>query len=186
MEVNCRECGAVLNVNPKLGGVTMRCPRCSAEIRLKATPAEEGGAPSPRAPRRGRPAPVAEPKTQLPPARPRPPTTLWLMLAQLLLLGLAGSCIAGAFFRDAWGPDPRSYFFEWPPALAGAGAFFLALSVLARRLPLLMSLAAALAVLWACALHYGSARGLDASRTLALALSMFVVWLAIQHRRALR
>ncbi|MGQ0613658.1 MAG: hypothetical protein ACT4PV_07980 [Planctomycetaceae bacterium] len=186
MEVNCRECGAVLNVNPKLGGVTMRCPRCSAEIRLKASPEEEGGAAAPRASRRARAAPVAEPQKDGAPERPRPPPTLWLMLEQLVLLGLAGSCIAGAFFRDAWGPDPRSYFFEWPPALAGAGVFFLVLSVLARRLPLLMSLAAALGVLWACALHYGGARGLDASRTLALACSMLVVWLAIQHRRALR
>jgi len=186
LDVTCRECGTVLHVNPNLGGVTMRCPRCGAEIRLQPKAPEEAAAGAPRPARRARAKPEPPRAREAAPARPRPPATLWLLLAQLVLLALGGSCVAGAFFKEAWGPAPPSYFHEPPPALALAGVLYLLLSVLARRLPVLAGLAGALAAMWAGAIHFQERGALDASRTVALALAMLALWLGLQHRRAVR
>lgn len=166
MNLRCTGCGASLRVNPNLLGTTLTCPKCGTTF-----PTEEGSRPPPR--------------KEKPFRRPRPPFTLWLILGQALLFLLGASCLAGALFRDAWKPPAWSYFQENRLVLAAAGVGFVVLSGVARLLPVLMTLVASLAVMWACALHYTATGEVDASRALALSAALFSVWLALQHRRAL-
>jgi len=128
-----------------------------------------------------------------PPAAERAPAarrypkryTLWLLGAQAALVLLGASCIVGAFHR-AWEMPARSYVREGPYALLGAGVLFFLAVWAAYHLPVLATLGAALAVLAACAWRYWSAGAVDASRTLALAVAMLALWLALSHRRAVR
>ncbi|MGH7162357.1 MAG: hypothetical protein ACREID_02650 [Planctomycetota bacterium] len=164
MKLDCGGCGATLKVNPNLGGAALACPKCGAEVRVPA-----GARGSPRA--------------AVPAARRPARYTIALLLAQALLLALAGSCLAGALFREALSPPAWSYLHESPILLAAAGATLFLLAIGARRLPVLSTLAAALLVMWGCALHFRSDAEVDASRTLALSASLAAVWLALQHRR---
>ena len=89
-------------------------------------------------------------------------------------------------WSEDWEPPIWSYFAESPPVLLGAAIVILFFTVLARRLPVLMTLLNSLAVLCACAYHYDVNLKIDASRVLALAVAFFALWLAFQHRRAIR
>jgi hypothetical protein len=89
----------------------------------------------------------------------------------------------GAFHRG-WDKPAWSFLKESPYALMGAGAFFVAAIWAAFHVPVLATLAAALGVLAACAWRFSEAGTVDVSRTLALALAMLALWLALSHRRA--
>lgn len=168
MDVACGACGAELRLNPNLGGTTVSCPQCGAPVPVpKAAPRREA-AERPSAPRRF-----------------GPRYTLWLLGAQAALGALALSCFAGAFHR-AWDKPQWSYLKESPLALAGAGVFFCAAIWAAYHVPVLATLAAALAALAACAWRFSEAGSVDVSRALALAVAMLALWLALSHRRAAR
>jgi predicted Zn finger-like uncharacterized protein len=183
VEVACRECGTVLRVNPRLDGVAVRCPRCNAEIRVKAprqaAPPAAPSPPPPPPPRRLEPTPEAAP------AR-RDAYSLWLFLAQTVLVGLGVACIAGVLFRDRWRPPVESFLHEPELPLLAAGAGFVLLGAFARAFPVAMTLLGALGAMTALAWQYREGRPVDASRTLALAAAMLALWLALQHRRAIR
>ena len=170
MEIRCEGCGADLKVNRNLVGTTIPCPQCGEPVK-----AEESQATAPRPTQRRRPeAPPPEP--------PAPPYTAWLFGVQAIMVTLGLSCLMGAFFHEDWNPPVTSYFQVSPMLLVPVGAGLLLLAAAARRMPVLMALMTALAVLWVCALDYP---GIDASRVIALSLTMLGVWLALQHRRAL-
>ena len=210
MEVTCRDCGAVLRLNPNLQDVEVHCPRCGSLIPqqtvtepprsgLELEPVE-----SPR-PRRGwrdrmkdekeeekqkkkdekrknKEGKKKKPKKQ----KPIPVYTLWLFLAQSMLVLLAASCLVSMIWKEDWEPPIWSYFAESPPVLLGAAIVFLFFTVLARRLPVLITLLNSLAVLGACAYYFDVNLTIDVSRVLALAVAFLALWLAFQHRRAIR
>ncbi len=173
MEVACGKCGTALKVNRNLAGASVSCPNCGAPVRVPAEP-----------PRRRAPSgPLALEADDGPPRTP-PPFTLWLLGCQVALLLIGLGCLAGALFRGGWNPPPGSLFTENPLYLLGGGAGAVALSALVRRMPVLLSLLGALALLWVCALRYDAMGEVDASRTVALSLSMLAVCCALEHRRA--
>ena len=213
MEVTCRDCGAVLRLNPNLQDVEVHCPRCGSLIPQQqvAEPGRSGlelePADAPRTRRNWRDRmkddkdkekqrkkeekrkgkKKKEPKRTVPKKRkPIPVYTLWLFLSQSMLVLLAASCFASMIWSEDWEPPIWSYFAESPPVLLGAAIVILFFTVLARRLPVLMTLLNSLAVLCACAYHYDVNLKIDASRVLALAVAFFALWLAFQHRRAIR
>lgn len=168
MKVACGACGAQLKANPKLAGATISCPRCGARVELPAT-RPRGPAPEPPAPAR----------------RPSPYTlSLFGVQVTLFLLGL--TCFAGAFFRREWEPPEWSYFQDDPVILIGAGIALMFATGAARTVPVLAALAAALVATAACGLRFYLEGTIDASRVLALAVTMLALWLALQHRRRLR
>lgn len=171
MEVRCGGCGAGLEVNPNLGGTRISCPGCGAAVLVPASPA---------------PRPRRRPEPDAPRPAPREPYSAWLFAAQAALVALGAACLAGPFATGEWDPPRWSFFREDGLVLVVAGAAFLVAAGLARRLPILTTLLAAIAVLAACALHYRAEREVDASRALALSLAMLALWLALQHRRAVR
>lgn len=182
MEIACRECGTVLRVNPRLDGVAVRCPRCNAEIRVKAPRAEPPAeAPPPPPPPQRRLEPPPKPASAL-----RHAYSLWLFLAQTALVGLGVACVAGVLFRDRWRPPPGSFLHEPELPLLAAGATFVLLGAFARVFPVAMALLGALGTMTAFAWQHGEGRPVDASRTLALAVAMLALWFALQHRRATR
>ncbi len=108
--------------------------------------------------------------------------SLSLLGAQALLILLALVCFLGAFFRDSWNPPDRSFMQENVLLLTAVGIGLIIASAAARRYPIFSTLAVVLAILVMCALHYRSTRVVDASRVLALSLSMVALWLAMEHR----
>jgi lysine biosynthesis protein LysW len=165
VDVTCGKCGAGLRLNPNLQGTTVSCPRCGAAVQVpRVTPRRREEAP--RGPRRF-----------------GASYTMWLLGAQTALAALGVSCVVGAFYHPAGLPQ-WSYLRESPYVLFGAGgAFFLAVWA-AYHLPVLTTLLVSLLVLGACALRYLNAGTVDLSRTLALAVAMLALWLALSHRRA--
>ena len=211
MEVTCRDCGAVLRLNPNLQDVEVHCPRCGSVIPQQPVPdparsrleLEPEDAPRSRRNWRDRmkdgkekekqrkkegkrkekkKGKIKAPKRQ----KPIPIYTLWLFLAQSMLVVLAASCFASMIWNEDWEPPIWSYFAESPPVLLGAAIVFLFFTVLARRLPVLMTLLNSLAVLGACAYYYDTNLTVDVSRVLALAVAFLALWMAFQHRRAIR
>jgi hypothetical protein len=178
LEVLCGSCNATLRLNPKLAGMTTSCPQCGVEIVVPEAPLEPE--PDPYAPS---PPHVAEaPQRKLKrPAR----FTLWLLGAQSALAILGLSCVLGAFFHRRWQPPSSSYFCENEMLLLLVGVGLLLGGWLAHYLPVLMTLGVAVLVMCVCAHHYVLENEVDASRTLALAITMLALFLAMQHRRAL-
>lgn len=119
------------------------------------------------------------------PRRFGPTYSFWLLGAQAALFVLGLSCLLGGF--HALGEPPEwSYLRENQYALLGAGGVFFLLVWAAYHLPVLTTLVGALAVLAACAWRFSEKGTVDASRTLALAVAMLALWLALSHRRAVR
>jgi hypothetical protein len=172
LEIPCGNCGAELRLNPNLAGLTVSCPSCGAAVVVPKASRE-------RAPEPG---PAERPR---PPRRFTRPYTLWLLGAQTALLALALSCLAGVFFRN-WPQPEWSYLRESRYVLLGAGLALLLAVWAAYHLPVLVTLAAALAAIGACASRYAAAGAVDASRSLALSVAMLALWLALAHRRATR
>ena len=174
MEAPCESCGATLRLNPALAGTPISCPQCGEKTVVPTPPKEP-------------------PPTRVPPPRPAPPPklklparfTLWLLGAQTVLAVLGLTCLAGAFFHREWNPPGWSYFRENPMLLVVVGIGLIVAGWLAHYMPILITLCTSLLVMGACALHYATAREVDASRALALSVSLLAVWLALQHRRAL-
>jgi hypothetical protein len=178
-------------VNPNLVGAKMSCPQCGTRIDVpkekKTAPAPVDATPPPKpAPKAkvkaARPAPKPEPKAEPAPVRLR--FTVWLLAAQVVLLGLGAACIWGAFMAEEEGLPEWSFLRYNSLYLAGAGILLLVLGAAAGHAPTLWTLTAVLFVLGACSYHYYSEGVVDASRTLALSLTMLALWLALQHRRA--
>ena len=210
MDVTCRDCGAVLRLNPNLQDVEVHCPRCGSLIPQQTVPdaprsgleLEPAEAPRPRRSwrdrmkdekeeekqkkkekkRKDKKGKKKEPKER----KPIPVYTLWLFLTQSMLALLAASCFASMIWKEDWDPPIRSYFAESPPVLLGAAIVFLFFTVMARRLPVLMTLLNSLAVLGACAYYFDAKQTVDVSRVLALSVAFLALWLALQHRRAIR
>ena len=218
MEVTCRECGAVLRLNPQLLDVQTDCPRCGARIppqafegnkgseapksrrkRGRDKPEEEASAPKAKSKSKSKAPPEPAPEPELEPAaetRPvaeapsepaeprRPePYSFYLFCAQTLLALLAFSCFAGAIWGDTWKPPVWSYFVQKPVVLLSAGVLFCFYTYMARRLPILITLVAALSVLAVCALNYHLHAMVDVSRVLALSVAFLSLWCALEHRR---
>lgn len=141
-------------------------------------------APAPRrgTSRRERAAPSSPPRAAPKPAPAAQPLTLSLMAAQSLLIVLAIGCFLGALFKHEWDPPAWSLFQENELILAGSGIGLVFAAIAARRFPILATLAVVLAALAACGLHYRTDRVVDASRVVALSLSMVALWLAMEHR----
>ena len=181
--VTCMECGAELRLNPKLAGTAVSCPQCGERVQV---PKGEASVPVRRTakPRLQ----LEEPDPVLPaPARPaRPePFTFFMMAAQAVLFLLAASCIYAAFNVGGWKPPTWSYFGEHDFALLGAAAVLVFLGFMARYRPIAMTLAAVLVVCASILLGQKFAgHTLDASRTIALSLTLLAVWLALEHRRS--
>jgi len=171
VNLSCSKCGATLKVNPNLLGATVTCPSCGASLPVAEAKAKPRAAP---------------PRREDAPRVPSAPGSIWLFLARVFLLALGGSCVAGALFRAVWDPPAWSYFRESPPALLAAAALFALLAGLARLLPLLAALAAAILVSAATGLEWRRSGTVDASRVLALSVALSTVWLALEHRRAVR
>lgn len=171
MEVVCGSCNATLRLNPKLAGMTTSCPQCGVEIVVPESPPEP---------------PQAVDLTG-PPRRLKPPDrfTFWLLGAQATLAVLGLSCILGAFFHRRWEPPAWSYFRENEMLLLLVGVGLLLGGWLAHYLPVLTTLGVSVLVMCVCAHYYVLEHVVDASRTLALAVSMLALFLALQHRRAL-
>ena len=70
--------------------------------------------------------------------------------------------------------------------LLGAGMALMIATMAARQLPILAALGAAVVALTACGLRFYLEGTVDASRVLALSATMLILWLALQHRRAVR
>jgi len=185
--VTCTECGAELRLNPKLAGTAVSCPQCGERI---AIPKEEPTAPArqkaqPRLqldePQR---APVRAAPTQSAPAARAQPFTFFMMAAQAVLFLLAATCIYAAFHVGGWEPPAWSYFAEHEFALLGAAVVLVFLGFMARYRPVTMTLGAVLAVCGAILLGQRfESHPLDASRIIALSLTLLSVWLALEHRR---
>jgi hypothetical protein len=169
----------------------MSCPQCGTRIDVpkdkKAAPAPAEAAPAPKPapkpkPKAARPAPKPEPKSEPAPLKFR--FTVWLLTAQVVLLGLGAACIWGAFMGEEEGLPEWSFLRYNSLYLAGAGIVLLVLGAAAGHAPTLWTLTAVLFVLGACGYHYYAEGVVDASRILALSLTMLALWLALQHRRA--
>ena len=180
------ECGAELRLNPKLAGTAVSCPQCGERVRVPKGVAEVPAA------RRAKPRlQLEEPDPQpAPPQPPKPgrrpePFTFWMMAAQSVLFVLAGACVWGAIRIGGWEPPTWSLFAEHSFALLGAAVAFIFTGFMLRYWPVIMSL---LAVLLACGgIYLGDHFGghpIDASRTIALALTLLAVWLALEHRKS--
>jgi len=183
--VTCMECGAELRLNPKLAGTSVSCPQCGERVQVpkgdaavhvkkKAKPIlhiEE------TEPERPAPTPVRKKRSEQ--------FTFFMMGAQAVLFLLALSCVWAAFNVGGWEPPVWSYFAEHDFALLGAAVVLVFLGFMTRYRPLAMTLAAVLAVCAAILLgqEYES-HTLDASRTIALSMTLLAVWLAIEHRHA--
>lgn len=176
MIVACTACGADLRINTNLVGTTMSCPTCGERFEVPAAPPQQGAPATPRSssPRR----PRRDPKDRVPAL----PMSLSLLGAQALLVALAVICFLGAFFRDSWNPPHWSFMQENVLLLTGVGIGLIIASAATRRYPIFSTLAVVLAILVMCALHYRTTRVVDASRVLALSLSMVALWLAMEHR----
>ncbi len=158
--------------------MTTSCPQCGVEIVVPEASLEQG--PDPDQPLPLHVAEAPQPKLKRP-AR----FTLWLLGAQSALAILGLSCVLGAFFRRRWQPPSSSYFFENEMLLLLVGVGLLLGGWLVHYLPILMTLGVAVLVMCVCAHYYVLENEVDASRTLALAIAMLAVFLALQHRRAL-
>ena len=176
------ECGAELRLNPKLAGTAVSCPQCGERVQVPKGEAHV------HVRKRAQPRLQIEPDE---PARPAPvraarpePFTFFMMAAQAVLFLLALSCIWAAFNVGGWEPPSWSYFGEHDFALLGGAAILVFLGFMARYRPLTMTLAAVLVV---CASIFLGQKleghALDASRTIALSLTLLSVWLALEHRR---
>jgi hypothetical protein len=108
---------------------------------------------------------------------------MWLLGAQAALGAIGVSCLVGVFRRSTDRPA-WSYLSEDKYALAGAGALFLLAVWAAYHVPVLTTLVAALLAIGACAWRYMEAGTVDVTRTMALAVAMLALWLALNHRRA--
>ena len=106
-----------------------------------------------------------------------------MFCAQTLLALLAFSCFAGAIWGDTWKPPAWSYFMQEPVVLLSAGVLFCFYTYMARRLPIVMTLVAALTVLGVCAFNYHLLATVDVSRVLALSVAFLSLWCALEHRR---
>jgi hypothetical protein len=125
------------------------------------------------------------------PDRPPPPRrfgatyTLWLLGAQAALAAIGVSCVVGVFGRGEPSRWPEwSYLNADKILLLLAGALFLLAVWAAYHLPVFTTLVMALLALGACTSRYLDAGSIDLSRTLALAVAMLALWLALSHRRA--
>jgi hypothetical protein len=177
LEVLCGNCNSTLRLNPKLAGMTTSCPQCGIEIVVPEAPPE----PDPLA---AAPQPFtggARQGTLQRPAR----FTLWLLGAQSTLAILGLTCVLGAFFHRRWQPPEWSYFRENEMLLLLVGVGLLLGGWLAHYLPILTTLGVSVLVMCVCAHNYVLHNEVDASRTLALAMAMLALFLALQHRRAL-
>lgn len=187
MEVICGGCDATLKLNPKLAGMTTSCPQCGVEIVVPQAPLELEDDP-------------LEPSRPLPPHVPEAPDysgvpkkklkkpariTLWLLGAQSTLAILGLTCVLAAFFHRRWEPPEWSYFRENEMLLLLVGVGLLLGGWLAHYLPILTTLGVSVLVMCVCAHNYVLHHQVDASRTLALAMAMLALFLALQHRRAL-
>jgi len=180
--VTCQECGAELRLNAKLAGTSVSCPACGTKV---AVPREQPAArrkleieekPLPAAPAR-------------PPVRRRrlEPLTFYMMASQAVLLALALVAFVAAFRPGSWQPPASTWFGEHPLVLMGLGVVFAFCAFMERYWPRTKALLAVLVVsagIWAGDqfLH----RDVDASRTLALSITLLAVWLSMEHRRFLR
>jgi hypothetical protein len=167
--------------------MTTSCPQCGVEI---VVPLELEPDDPPEVPPSLPPPPhvqeaphfaQAPQRTFKRPAR----VTLWLLGAQSTLAILGLTCVLGAFFHRRWEPPEWSYFHENEMLLLLVGVCLLLGGWLAHYLPILTTLAVAVLVMCACAHYYVLEHQVDASRTLALAMAMLALFLAMQHRRAL-
>jgi hypothetical protein len=185
LEVLCGNCNATLRLNPKLAGMTTSCPQCGVEIvvPLELEPDDPSESPPSLAP------PPHVPEAPQPPSQrklKRPARfTLWLLGAQSTLAILGLTCVLGAFFHRRWQPPDWSYFRENEILLLLVGVGLLLGGWLAHYLPILTTLGVSVLVMCVCAHNYVLHSEVDASRTLALAMSMLALFLAMQHRRAL-
>jgi DNA-directed RNA polymerase subunit RPC12/RpoP len=188
--VTCTECGAELRLNPKLAGTAVSCPQCgervqvpkgeaAVRVRAKARPRLQIEDPDP-APARERtraPAPAA-------PKRPHEPFTFWMLAAQAVLFLLALSCVWGGFRVGGWEPPHWSYFAEHEFALIGAAVALVFTGFMVRYLPVTSSLGGVLVVCAGIFLgHQFAGHKVDATRTIALSMSLLAVWLALEHRK---
>ena len=176
MIVACAACEADLRINRNLAGTTMSCPECGERFEVPAAPPERSAPATPRSTSKRR--PKRDPKDPAPPL----PMSLSLLGAQALLIVLAVICFLGAFFRASWNPPEWSFMQENVLLLTGVGIGLIIASAAARRYPIVSTLTVVLAILVICALHYRTTRVVDASRVLALSLSMVALWLAMEHR----
>jgi len=177
--VTCTECGAELRLNPKLAGTAVSCPQCGERVQV---PKGDAGVPVRK---RAQPRLQIEKEPPAPVRAARPePFTFYMMAAQAVLFLLALSCIWAAFNVGGWQPPSWSYFGEHDFALLGDAAMLVFLGFMARYRPLTMTLGAVLVV---CASIFLGQKleghPLDASRTIALSLTLLTVWLALEHRR---
>ena len=170
MIVACKACGADLRVNRNLAGTAIACPECGERLTVPES--------APRAPQSRR-----EPVPRSRPAAPRlPPMSLSLFGAQTVLVLLAVRCLAGGLFQKSWSPPPWSYLHANPMLLVAVGVGLLLAAGVSRRFPIAATLSVVVLILVACTLHYRFNRTIDASRVLALSLSMVALWLAMEHR----
>jgi hypothetical protein len=178
------ECGAELRLNPKLAGTAVSCPQCGERVQV---PKGDAGV---HVRKQAKPRIQIEPDpARSAPAQParsaRPePFTFFMMAAQAVLFLLALSCVWAAFNVGGWEPPSWSYFGEHDFALLGAAGLLVFFGFMTRYRPLTMTLAAVLLV---CASIFLGQKfedhPLDASRTIALSLTLLSVWLALEHRR---
>ena len=172
MIVPCKACGAELAVNRNLAGTAISCPECGEKLTVPKTAAKPASAPAPR----------ARPREREPAQTRQAPVSLSLLGAQALLILLAVSCLAGGLFQKSWQPPSWSYFHANPMLLVGVGIGLIIAAGVSRRFPITATLSVVVVILVACTLHYRFNRTIDASRVLALSLSMVALWLAMEHR----
>jgi len=163
--------------------MTTSCPQCGVEI---VVPLELEPEDPPEIPP-SLPPPPYIPEAPQPQSRLKKPAryTLWLLGAQAALAVLGLSCVLGAFFHRRWQPPEWSYFRENEMLLLLVGVGLLLGGWLAHYLPVLTTLGVSVLVMCVCGHYYVLEHVVDASRTLALAVAMLAVFLALQHRRAL-
>ncbi|MEM8882973.1 MAG: hypothetical protein AAGD14_02800 [Planctomycetota bacterium] len=199
MIVPCDQCGAELRLNPKLAGTVVSCPQCGNRVSVpKAAPAQSPRPkpkaklelePEPKAAARRRTAANPQPAQTV---RRAPPTTFYMLATQGVLLGLSLLCFVAAFKPGGWDPPDWSWFDEHPFLLMAFGVSFAFCGFMARYVPRLMALLSVLLVAGgiAAGMHFKETANaeylVDASRTLALALALLAVWLALEHRRVTR
>lgn len=164
-------------MNPNLAGADIPCPSCGAGVRV---PEARSGR------KRAKAAPPPPPPNKRKRRRIREPYSAWLFAAQTVIVLLGLATLTGAFFQKSWNPPVWSFFRENPLVLVAVGVGLLVAAGVARALPVLTTLGTAVVTLGACALHYRIASEVDASRVLALAGAMLALWLALQHKRAVR